>query len=289
MNEIVFLDSLGEIDAALVEEAAKPPRRRRIWPAAAAACLCAALAAALIIGAALNGRKGILTPGPEAFSAGGDAKLKWHFFKYGGRIYEGYESFALSEDFRGEKAASIERFAFEPPIVSGDVPELSGSLEGDVYRVKGIEPELMLCAEYEGELIVFTAGADRRLRRGSEVFGDEMHIKGNAVGVSYESQRSLNAKANEVFELFGHEDELNAFLDALNGGEWVYEDSIDPASYRWWNIYITLSGGYRAHLVWYRGGYVGLYGIRKALVKIDEDKASAFIELLEINAPDRKR
>ena len=290
MNEMDVLDALGGIDAGLVEEAGKAKKKGSVLLYALAACFIAAIAAAAVLGALLGGgSKGIVTPASENVIAG-DRKVVYPYFKYEGRIYEGYEkyeSFAEFDRFRGESAAQIAFFNADGPLDPESLPELSGSFEGEVYAVKGVSPKLMLCAQCAGELYVFTAGSERRLYKGSEVFGDELHLKENAVGVSFESQRSFNAKKHEVYALEGYESEFGDFLDALYEGEWVYEDRIDPSSYRWWNIYIDLADGFKAHLVWYRGGCVGLFGIRKALVKLDEGKASAFIDLLEANAPDR--
>lgn len=287
MNEIEALDAMGGIAPELVNEAGESVRKvKRLPGLLIAAGFCAAVLVCTAVFAVVKPHKG---PGTDAgVSIDADRKFLYPFFKYEGRIYEGCEAFPNVRDFVGETLGTIEHANIDENFPLEELEDMTGVAHGEVCAVKGVDPKLMLCMRRGSEVTVFTCSSGLRLVRGADVFEDMMHIKEAGKGISYESQASFRVGNNEVYEYAGDESLASAFIDAVCEGEWVRASDMDKEAYRWWNIYIPLESGYTAHLVYYRGGYVKLYGLDGAAVKPDPERIKPFIEYLDSeHAPDR--
>lgn len=289
MNETEVLDAMGAIDPGLVNEAGESMRtRKRPRVMLVAAALFAAVLIAGGVFAAVKLTKASPVVTDEGIILSPDLKFINAFFKYEGRIYDGRETYPESAGFVGESMGSIGFANIDESFPIDELEDMTGIAGGEVYAVKGIDPKLMLCMRHGGNVIVFTCSSGLKLVRGADVFEDMMHIKEAGKGISYESQASFRVGNNEVYEYAGDESLASAFIDVVCEGEWVKASDMDKEAYRWWNIYIPLESGYKAHLVYYRGGYVKLYGMTDAAVKLDPERIKPFIEYIDSeHAPDR--
>ena len=255
MNGRNLLDAVGAIDDRFVEKAydanKKPRRRRWIVPAAAALALAAGL------GAFFGLRQGPEQK-PEAakidllFSGGGfderivasykrnigekidSTELVYDYhvpddvigiiqvplFNHDGRWYLMEFKWLDAEKYVGEKVAHIqEKFERERTGYGDD----TGNVGGDVFEVKGFDPEFMLCMRdpyYSDEVNVFICDNGYSVAYGADVLEDLLHASELLTDLRYENYESFFNGYREVYSLDPDEPAVKKFMKALDESVW---------------------------------------------------------------------
>ncbi len=260
MKNDYLLDSLGAIDAELIEETGdqqpagvSPTRRRRRFIRAAAAVI----AALMIGGAVLLIMNSVPTPKPASINllypiAGFDrnvvASYKYDmakaegkevdfefnyepdpntkcvlwmpFFMHEGRLYWKSLSGFSTEKYKGEKVLSVKSLHRDWP---NKYLEGEGQTSGDFYEVKGYDPEFMLCTpnrDYPDELDVYICGSGYSVTYGKDVIEDRFHASRDLIRIRYEDSESA-FHALCIRHFFRAEDKLaKKFMKALDEATW---------------------------------------------------------------------
>ena len=165
MNSEMLYEAMEGIDEALIEDANQPSPRgnRKTWicASAAAAILAAGLGTAIFIGT----RSAHDRQGADAPTVSGEAGLSevsvdpegaetsWiPFFVYNSCQYVGEAELVYDSDVIGKYLGTSE-FAADLNKKISDYKELTGSVTGPVYEVKGMDPSVSLCIRHENGVI----------------------------------------------------------------------------------------------------------------------------------------
>ena len=210
------------------------------------------------------------------------------FFIYQGRFYAEYEHLKGQDDLIGEYVATV-----TPSIdewTSGeDYLELTGTMGGEVYMVKGMNPEFMLCSRFGDGVITYINSSGLTLENGADLFEERLCLTGNYRTVEFENRESWYYGKDEVYELGGeHEAAVSRFIEAMDAAEFMWakdipleegQDNIydDKEIY---HLYFRMNSGMNVHLRLFEGGYVMFAGLRAACVQVDEDSFNSLINYL---------
>ena len=303
MNGKKLSDALGELDVRYVEEALayKKKGKRLSWAkwAGIAAAFCIIFALAALFGrqlalpvsdqegtAAADG--GVAIPAPKvSLSASNGTADMVSFFIYQGRVYTYCGRIDGGETLAGERLGAVAGLVDEWTPEEGYV-ELAGSVRGDFYAVNGFAPSFMLCMKKEdGTLSFYLCRGGFTLHYGSELFEDRLHLSGNVVSVSYESQDSWYQGKGERVPLDSHGMEaVNDLIGEMNAARFLWtggvplgqgEDSFyDKVIYY---LYFEMKNGMTIQLGLAEGGYLFFHGIPEACVQVPED---VFLSLTDL-------
>lgn len=200
------------------------------------------------------------------------------FFIYEGRCYVQTCDY-MSKDVVGKYVCTTTGLVDEWTPKDGYV-ELAGSFEADIYTVKGVDPEFMLCTVYEdGVVETFVHNNDISLNRGNEILawlgfevGNEEYVSFCNKGNSCTTEVSEEAKEilDKFFAIFGENEViLRKDISTTTKEEDIY------------HLVIVTEKGVPLHFEILKGGYVSYYGLNNVCVKIDERVYKLLIDVLE--------
>ena len=305
MKEHELLDAVGYIDSRIIEESenrGKSAGKRRAL--IAAACLCAVIAGAALLPMFIEKHKtpaqsddtvenqtvsgaaaavGIYIPKAEiSLPQDGIEADMIAFFIYGGRFYSQYDYLPKDADIIGERlgtaTGSIDEWSTRDAYV-----ELSGSISGDFYAVKGYDPEDLLCMRMgDGQIMLFVNSNDLTLSLGSDVFEDMLRISDTFSGVRYQTRESWFESRNEIYSIDDpRRAEVTEFIDAIDQGEWMFYDYAQFSDKSRWMVYFDTDSGVTSRLIVYEDGYVSFSGLYEVIAKVDGTRIAPLLSLFE--------
>lgn len=212
------------------------------------------------------------------------------FFILNGRSYIQYEFQTdykeKNADFVGDYVGHITGMIDEWTEPDGYV-EGAGTYTGNVYEVKGVSPEFMLCMVWENSWVeTFINHNDITLYKGADLVDDWLDLRGNYDAIAFETIID-NQFAYESLELSEEELEVfDQFLDAFAEADYVYVEEIveHPFGGDWdtadmMDFYYVKENGVRLRFRTMGDGYVKFPWI-DACVKIDQNVYDAVVEIL---------
>lgn len=304
-------DIIEETDRLRSGSEKSEAKQRRVKWGALAACVCLVAAGAFAWNFAANRQNGI-----PAMSTPEDSRQNDHlavvsdngaeslrsdetavavagdmiaFFIYHGNRYVAY-NFLHSADIVGEKLGTVINGVNCGNYHEWLYEELTGNCRGDFYEVKGYDPSFMLCMKHEWwdgkiDVLLFIRSTGPKLKYGSELFEDRLHISENYSALRYEERDSWYYGMHNAFGLEGNDKLIERFIADLDSAEFVlcesvplkeeYESIFDTKLY---HLYLEMKNGVSVDFHFLQGGYVIFDGMTDICVKIPEE---TYIEMLE--------
>ncbi len=312
MNGESIYTALESINDGAIEEALKPALRQdklragRIIQIAAAACLLAALAAAMIAGGILEKKKtrtAYTEPSeqppvptePSPTKAYDDPSTQsgqlLRFFKHEGCMYYAQRVLPSGADIFGERIGTA-YYAAAPNKKNEDYGELAGSMNGSVFKVKGVDPGLFLCMrEQNGSVLLFLNETKCDFVRGSDLFEDMLHIGDSSMKLRI--VESGNDK-DSYYELDPeHATALDGLISLMDSGECMMQPagSISELG-KSMDLLLCRDDGLAVNIIVWRGGFVELADHRIAgkdmhlRFKVDADELNSLMDEIEENTFD---
>ena len=188
---------------------------------------------------------------------------------------------ALLGEYLGHATSSLDEWSsFEEYS-----KEFASTYEGDVYSVKGYDPQFRVCvrceAEYDGEkhlsLFFLERLNDITINSGYDVFEARLKVREKYVSCKWESHDDWDYARNIYHDLELDDETWGRFMDMVDTCKFVYTWNPDTKSssiYRTDNqihLYIQLDDGLKVHMRLIEGGYVGYQELGWYFVKIPED------------------
>lgn len=211
------------------------------------------------------------------------------FFIYEGHSYVEYERISEPVDFIGEyldtATGSIDEWTSEDDYI-----ELSGSIGGDFYEVKGFDPFFMLCMKWEnGDVSIFINDNDLYLTTGADLFETRLHLGENYTQVLYQTREDWYHGNGDPIPLSADcSDVITRFVQALNEAPFMNTDEIpleegDTTIYdrEIYHLFFSMENGMTIQLRLYEGGYVRFQGLLSVCVKVEEESFEQLIGKLE--------
>ena len=163
--------------------------------------------------------------------------------------------------------------------------EFASTYEGDVYSVKGYDPDFRVCIryeeEYDGEKHLFLFFLERlndiTINTGYDVFEARLKLREKYVSCKWESHDDWDNARNIYHDLELDEEDWGRFMDMVDTCKFVNTWNPDTKSssiYRTDNqihLYIQLDDGLKVQMRLIEGGYVGYQSLGWYFVKIPED------------------
>ena len=192
----------------------------------------------------------------------------------------------LIGDYLGRAKGNIDEWSTQDEYAV----EFASDLVGDVYTVVGYSPDFRICVTNRGQ----TAEGEQlwiqmlerlngiALSKGADLYADRLQIEGRIAEVRYQTYDDWN-NGGGYLQPFEHTEALDAFLEALGAGEfvWVYDD--DPGFYRNTRtqafLWLTLEDGTVVGLRLIEGGWVGYDAMPWYFVRIPEEAFDAVFSL----------
>lgn len=297
MKKELISRALSDISDDFISEAAQQPHRSRPLPTlAAVACLCLVLLGVFVLRAhdpsgiapqpPINSEMVVTIPlvDKDIGSPINEACMV-AFFIYEGRFYESYDAAPIA--LRGEKLGTV-RGSIDEWSSYTDYAELSGSIGGDFYAVKGYDPGFLLCKDLtDGEVMLYINNRGITVHKGAELFDEGFRLTGNYTAVKGQSRNDWFYSTGKFTDLTAHRNTLDAFLTALNEGSFVRTQDILPEgasnvydSLEAHHLYFIKPDGVKVHLRLFEGGYVQPDRFREVCVKMDEAAFDAVTALM---------
>lgn len=217
------------------------------------------------------------------------------FFCYQGRYYVPYDTLNNTQVVGERLGTARGNLSVGWGLFEECLADFEGTVKGDVYTVKGYDPEFMLCFKDSdgGKFHVYICNNGITMKNGSELFEDRLHLAGNYCEVQYQTGLSVWAMRDERYRLNDKNDSvIKSFIDTLNASEFMLSESIpmedDQLGYDEKTLYILrfrMENGLEFRIRLVDGGYVCFNGMYLADVCIRMPEKQ-FNELLNcINDP----
>lgn len=288
---------LGGMDDRFIDEAADYKKRGR---KRGAYCLAAALAACILIAAAVRLRpSGADAPAPSAAApatadegvyippieppepAEGFAADMIACVVYNGAVYtQGArldDASALLGEYLGRATGGIDEWSDE----SEYGVEFAGTETGDIYSVKGYDPDFRICRLYDdGSAMLLERLNGIALDTGSDLFESRLHLTERLETVTYLTHEAWNNAEDDFRDPGLSGAALSAFLDELCAGKFVYAWETEPDIYDspvQGHLFCALSDGTSVELRLIEGGYVGYQGLGWYFVKMPGEAFDAVL------------
>ncbi len=303
-NNERLLEVLGQIDDKFIESTAEIHRKEniiRIKRLSVAAC-AVLLSAAIIFmirgyiiknepkgneNIIISTESGLTIPKKELNLSNNVTADMLGFFIYQGRSYLQYEWLDSLEGIAGEYLGTSNGLIDEWTRSDGYV-EGAGSVGGDFYSIKGMNPEFMLCMKLDnGSCCTYINDNDITLKYGKDLFEDRLHLSENYTEIFCQTYSDWNENVNNYKKLEKGKAVEN-FISEIDNSLFMKTDDIPlyngQQSYHekcLYRLYFNLNNGMSVNLALYDGGYVTFTGIYGACVKIDAEIFNEIIKLCE--------
>ena len=303
MNAFDLLDAVGGAEDADILQAQKTKRKYRWIPWAAAACLLLAVGVGMLLRRSAPTAEPTDTPMPAAENTPAADNALWvpaieyeqpenymtaadmiAFVMYRGNMYTDAVMYSEEESQRlegllgeqiGESTGTIDEWSDKSEYAY----EFASNVPGAVYTVQGYDPGFRLCVRRD-----FTddSGVHRMwlhflerlngisLSSGADLFEDRLHLRDRVVSIQWQAHEDWDWNLGGIQDAAISEDVWNAFLDAVDAGEFVdthrpdgepfYEGRPRSSIYDMPNqahLFLTMTDGTRVELRLIEGGYVG--------------------------------
>lgn len=233
---------------------------------------------------------GVVIPKMKVEIKNGSAEIDMMaFFIYQGRSYVQYEWFEEEVNFVGEYLGTATG-SIDEWTKPDDYVELSGSISGDFYEVKGFAPAFMLCMKYEdGSVSTYVNDNGITLTTGADLFEERLHLAGNYHAVSYQTREDWYHSTGVTYELDDTGMQVaERFVAALNESPFMLtsdvpldEDETNIYDREIYHMFFYMDNGMTVQLRLYEGGYVRFQGIMEACVQVNESIFDEMITILE--------
>ncbi len=298
-----LLDKMELVDGRYVEEAdtaqeqntkdadVKKRYRRRYWLslAAAAAVIC------LAVGGYMWSEDLRIQPqpGPDVTQQTGGDKMYASmigFFIYRGKEYVHYSNYYnyyidpnVVDEYLGTVVHSIDEWSRPEAYV-----ELSGSVKGDFYSIKGYDPSFMLgMIEPSGSVTLYICNEPGELNTGEDIYEKQLHLSEHYNALHFETHDSWDKERGEMYALTD-EDAVEKLLAALNAaaiqnaGE-VREEHLQKGEQlkEQYHLYFLTNNGIPVHIRLSEGGYVRYQGLLDLCVQLPDSVYQLLLEALK--------
>lgn len=213
------------------------------------------------------------------------------FFIHEGRCYVQYEYVRSGADFVGNYVRTINGLIDEWTPEEGYV-DGAGSLTGNVYEVKGVNPEFMLCMIWDdGVVETYINNNGITLRKGSDLVDDRLHLKDNVKNISFQTDEEWNETLDDPKLLSEEYDALfEKFLDSFAENDFAYVEGKsyypfggDLDNSHIYHLYFTTENGLVVRFSLMGDGYVCFPWINGVCVQIDQDIYDEVVDVLKQN------
>ncbi len=246
----------------------KTARRVYMRWASLAACLC------LCVGTALGVMlwrepapvgEGITIPQSQISlkKPTGEIFVMQGLFIYGGRVYRHSQN-VDDPALRGKYLATVTGLIDEWTQEDGYV-ELAGTSPGEIYTVKGYDPDFMLCQTYSDGVSIFTCTEGLTVYTGEDWFGDIFRLRRELDSIVCENGASYTSGLRRRAEMGReHRALIRRLIDALYEAPLMHAADVPRegtyhASFnenRLYHMEMTLENGITLDLTLWRGGYL---------------------------------
>jgi len=288
-KEILFaMEHVNEEHILRAAPTGKIARRVYMRWAAMAACLC--LCIGTLLGVMLHHEPapvgvGITIPqSPVNLEKPTDGMYDMQsLFIYNGRVYRHAQN-VDNPALRGRYVATVTGLIDEWTKADGYV-ELAGTTPGEIYTVKGYDPDFMLCQTYSGGVSIYTCTEGLTVYTGEDWFGDIFRLRRELDTIVCENGASYTSLAVRRQAEMGkkHRALIRRLVDALYEAplmhaadvprEGTYGTSLNEN--RLYHLEMVLENGITLELTLWRGGYLSHGAVA---VKLDE---ALYEELLD--------
>lgn len=231
------------------------------------------------------------------------------FFIYEGRCYIQHEYHEEEVEFVGKYAGTATGLIDEWTTEDGYV-DYAGSISGDFYEVKGVDPEFMLCMKWDDGVETYICNNGITLGTGADIIEKYMNLKDSYVSVSYLSDTEREEGQKEPEQLSEEHKELfDRFLDAFSDANFMYTKDIpitveveddagwiapsedeesgliasEESSSVDGHLYFTTDTGMQMHFRLLEGGYVTIRNFNSICVKIDMNLYMELLDVINVN------
>ncbi len=258
MTSEKLLEALTDIDDRFVSEANTATNRRLPWRkiGALAACLCV-VAAAIFVPISTREPQGVTIPletEPTVLDPSVQGRRE-SYFNYDGGAY-----FRLTqcegEELVGRHLGTAVHDDFTPP--DGKI-DFTGSFSGEIYTVKGFDPEFLLCEYYAPgyPIAIFVRSRGITLEYGRDLTERRMKLSKTLASVSCESFESYRSDCGETSEL--DSETVAALLDAMGEAKFELYD-YDNRTETLYILNFRLENGIEFDFSLTEDGYIRLRG-----------------------------
>ena len=288
-KEILFaLEHVNEEHILRAAPTGKRARRMIVRWAALAACLCLCVGTALgvmLYREPVPVGEGITIPqSPVNLKKPTDGMYDMQaLFIYNGRVYRHAQN-VDNPALRGRYIATVTGLIDEWTKADGYV-ELAGTTPGEIYTVKGYDPDFMLCQTYSDGVSIYTCTEGLTVYTGEDWFGDIFRLRRELDTVVCENGASYTSGPRRQAEIGSEHSALirrlvNALYEAplIHAAdvprEGTYGTSLNEN--RLYHLEMVLENGITLELTLWRGGYLTNGAVA---IKLDE---ALYEELLTV-------
>ena len=309
MESRQILDALGQVDEKYICEAeasdGQCPKKigRSGWTAAATIGL---LACGILFLGIMIGNDGWKQPGQTEIpsqtnigvtippreikpSAGGELADMMALFIYEGRCYVQHSYGTAGDAFVGEYVGSVDG-SIDEWSSKEDWVDMAGTIRGDVYTVKGMDPEFALCIWRPGHASLFINDSGYTLVKGKDLYGDRLNLAGNYDKVVFLAEDEKSGQKVSVTLENETLTPVKDFMEALYEGDFVWTKYVETTravedgrinlyGRNGYMMHVWMENGIVWHLTLYEGGYVTFSGLHSVAVQMDP---AAFDEMMAV-------
>ena len=279
-KEILFaMEHVNEEHILRAAPTGKRARRMIVRWAALAACLCLCVGTALgvmLYREPVPVGEGITIPQLEVnLKKPTDGMYDMQaLFIYNGRVYRHAQNVDNSS-LRGRHLATVTGLIDEWTKEDGYV-ELAGVTPGEIYTVKGYDPDFMLCQTYSGGVSIYTCTEGLTVYTGEDWFGNIYRLRRELDTVVCENGASYTSGLRRQAEMGKkHRALIRRLVDALYEAPLMHAADV-PREGRYgtslnenrlYHLEMVLENGITLELTLWRGGYLTHGAVA---VKLDE-------------------
>nr|MBP3598964.1 hypothetical protein [Eubacterium sp.] len=227
--------------------------------------------------------RGVVIPATEV-NLGKDVEQTSHYVIYEGHVYH-VSNVAFStnkkEERLGEHLGTAAGLCDE--WTEGDeYVEFAGSIEGELYAVKGYDPSFMLVVkggEYDGQVLIRDNGIT--LKRGADIYEERLGLSNNIVSTQVFDMSSAETSVEPRVTWKGEDSVVKEFVEALKEAE-VMETSKVKSQRKnaiiGYSVAFEKTDGMTFWVRCHEDGYVIFDGIQDVCVKIPERIMNAVLD-----------
>lgn len=209
------------------------------------------------------------------------------FFTYDGRLYVQYvdadwvfEGQIVVGEYLGSTTGIKE--CWRP---SDGYVDITSSVTGDFYAVKGYDPSFMLYMKLPNVgTSIYICNNGITLKKGSDIYRDRLHLADGYLSVYFQIRDSQN-----LYEIDGQDDVIKKFIQEMNDATFIFTDSIMPntsdinvyTNLEPYHLYFKMKEGPAVHLRLLKNGYVIYQGIHDVCLQVSEETYNNLLELLD--------